>query len=293
MDNIKHIVEMARSMRGASFAHLNYGVSPYCASFIRYLFRRTFGEKGELPTVALPPYYQRIGIRNPPGKWCADSLAGEEIGAVVSLQSMRAGDLVFYRDTYSGPFPKGSITHVAICVGAGGMIADARSGGVIFVGHYSAMSGAVVEVRRPRCLVTSGAVAPDVRGTKISLRNGKAQAILHGKHVQKLEINLNFERTLSVSVNHQQIYHRVADVAITPSQNVELLYHSGLEAGGIVGRAFQDHLKLNSHNGISRASYANTNVKQLKIKAVYNHYSLHIWINGRETRASSASITVA
>ena len=280
--NIMNVVELAGSMRGTCFATRHYGASPYCASFVRYVFEEALGKSGEFPIVGSPPYYQRMGIRNPPGKWFADSLAGDEVGQVVALAAMQPGDLIFYRDTYSGPFPKGSITHVGICVGANGKIADARSGGIIHIGHYSEMSGEVIEVRRPRCLNAGDA---GVQGAKILLRDGKAEAVLDGRHVRRLEINLTLNQTLSVSVNQKHVHPQIVEMDITPSQALLLAGFGG-------GRAFQDHLKLHSHNGISRALFAGADVKQLNIKAVYDNFALHIWVNGQETRAASANISL-
>ena len=181
------VLTAAATWRGQTFSQARYGASPFCASFVRWCFKQVNGSKLGLPEARSVPYYVRNGIHVSPGPWFADSLAGEEIGPVVTHQ--QPGDLLFFHDTARGPWPVGSITHVGIAVDSGERMADAGSGGLVhFRSHLATFPGKLVEIRRP--LALGNATAQSVRRTAIVIAGGKAFAIARGHHVRDLTMQI-------------------------------------------------------------------------------------------------------
>ncbi len=181
------VLKAAASWRGRTFSRAGYGESPYCASFVRWCFERATGKKDGLPIVTTVPYYVRTGIHVGPGKWFADSMAGDEVGPVV--RSQQPGDLVFFHDTADGPWPRGSITHIGIAVDNGDQIADAGSGSLVwFRSHRATFPGKFLEIRRP--LVLGAAHAADVHRSAIMISHGHAFGMARGKHSNNITMHL-------------------------------------------------------------------------------------------------------
>lgn len=103
----KFIAE-ALSRRNSFF---NPGVEAQCANFVRDVAK----EVGLSFSVTKTPFDGFL----PTGEGYANSLAGPEIGNIVTVPS--SGDLVFFQNTY-GDWPKGTITHVGIVVENGYMV---------------------------------------------------------------------------------------------------------------------------------------------------------------------------
>lgn len=182
------VLQAAAMQRNRLFSHQKYGMSPYCASFVRWCFKQVNGTRLGLPEVSRVPYYVRKHIHVTPGPWFADSLAGEEVGPVV--QHQQPGDLLFFHDTADGPWPKGSITHVGIAVDSGDLMADAGSGSVVyFRSHRAYFPGKLVEIRRPLALGTISANAG--RRTAITIARGQAFGMMRGQHVRHLVVDLS------------------------------------------------------------------------------------------------------
>lgn len=189
--NVKRVVDKALSMREHYFPDEHYGAHPYCASFVRWVFKTSLGI--EFPVVSQPPYYKKHGISYPSGKWFADSLAGDEVGEVIPASQMQAGDILFFRDTCGGYAP-GTITHVGVCVGTGGLMADAGGDNKIHIrSHQQFFPNLLVEVRRPKALRI-----PVLNGVEVSLKSGQIRATRRGTAVSNLDIEFDLFGALNV-----------------------------------------------------------------------------------------------
>ncbi|MEQ1595946.1 MAG: hypothetical protein ABL985_12710 [Casimicrobium sp.] len=182
------VLKAAAIWRGRRFSQAGYGASPYCASFVRWCFERATGKNLGLPEVTRVPYYVRKGIHVSPGAWFADSLAGDEVGPVVTAQ--QPGDLVFFHDTADGPWPRGSITHIGIATDNGDQIVDAGSGSLVhFRSHRATFPDKLVEIRRP--LVLGAAHPTNVHRSAILISHGHAFGMARGKHLPNVELHLS------------------------------------------------------------------------------------------------------
>ena len=92
----------------------NPGASAQCAAFTRAAWK----EAG----MPLPVTTNPDDVFKDTGADMANSFAGNEIGPVVEIRDVRAGDIVMFSNTY-GDYPPGTITHVGTCVGSN-MIVD-------------------------------------------------------------------------------------------------------------------------------------------------------------------------
>lgn len=89
------------------------GVPAQCAAFTRSAWK----EAGfPLPITSSPS-----DVYKETGPDMANSFAGNEIGPVVEIRDVRAGDVVMFSNTY-GDYPEGTITHVGTCVGSNMMV---------------------------------------------------------------------------------------------------------------------------------------------------------------------------
>lgn len=289
--NAKRLVEKALAMKGSYFPNEHYGAHPYCASFVRWLYKTALGIK--FPIVSDRPYYRKHGINYPPGEWFADSLAGTEVGAEVPFNQMKEGDILFFRDTCEGYVP-GTITHVGVCVGPNGLMADAGSDNRIHIRrHQSNFPNLLVEVRRPRVMQTA-----TTTGLELSLKNGQIKASLRGMSVRNLELELEFNGSLRVSVNKKPIHYTVASLNLATTQAVTVVSGGGMMASrtalpGLSSSGIEAlHVKLFSHDHKASASIGGGRIGNLKIRILYQGHALHIWINGTETRSSMLHLSV-
>ncbi len=255
-ENQKKVVEVARGWNGRSFFEAKYGAYPFCASFVRHVYLTALGKQGEMPVAPLPPRYRRLGLRFPVGPWFADSLAGDEIGPEVTRAQLQPGDLLFFQNTY-GKYPAGTITHIGIHIGRGEM-AHAAGGGVVVAGAYD--PAGVVEARRPRAL---GAT---VKRTLITLRDGKAEARLHGAYAREQAMEALYDAGLHVSVNGKPIRRQFFTVLVsTPGDR------------GLV--------KIFHHDHKSAAFRSGQKTSRLHVRAELRPGGLHVWVDGREVKA--------
>ena len=263
--NSKSVVDVAYSWQGRYFSEANYGASPYCASFVRYVFRQALGNSGELPIVYSPPHYQKLGLKYPAGPWFADSMAGDEVGPIVPTSQMAPGDVLFFQNTYPG-WAAGTITHIGICVGNDGLMADAGSGSLVHVRNQAVyFPGLLVETRRPKCLGST------VERTKLALNNGSFEACLHNRRVWRLETQIGFDGGVpKVQVNGQTVKPSFVTVDVA-----------------VAGQ----HAKLFFHNQRARALIDGTQAGKLKVVAKMDAM-LHVWVDGKEVKPASLLIEI-
>lgn len=111
----ENVLGVAREWVGREF---RAGEVEQCANFVREVFRQA-----EVPLgVASRPSDWELTSGLPQGPDYANSLFGDEVGPQVPLDQLQAGDLLAFRNTYSGDFPADCITHVGIYVGENQMI---------------------------------------------------------------------------------------------------------------------------------------------------------------------------
>lgn len=116
----EEIVRLAIRRSKGPFRPVTRAYSPeavaQCANFVRDVL----AEAG----VSLPVSAAPVDGISPTGYSLANSLAGRDIGSVIKdPQKLRPGDLVFWKNTYTGWWPESAITHVGFYVG-GGKIVD-------------------------------------------------------------------------------------------------------------------------------------------------------------------------
>ncbi len=266
-DSVERVVKEAKSWEGRYFSTAGYGApGPYCAAFVRYVFRTALGEAGEMPVV-MADRYRAMGhpyTGYPVGELFADSLAGDPIGPAIAANLTRPGDLLFFIDTYSG-YAQGTITHIGICVG-GGLMADAGSGSLVHVrNHALYFPDKLAEVRRPKCL---GTVA---KRTFITLEHGQARAMLHGAKAFRQDMRVLFDGMLHLSVDGKEIKRAYITVEIATADQ-------------------PGYAKLYCHHNRITALKGGNSVQKLEVKASFNNGALHVWVDGQEIKPVAVKI---
>lgn len=84
-----------------------------CANFVR----RLLAESGIWVAVAEKPFDCQLTAELKQGPEFANSFFSSANGELQGYGDLKPGDLVAFRDTYEGEFPKGCITHVAVWLG--------------------------------------------------------------------------------------------------------------------------------------------------------------------------------
>ena len=291
------VLHAAERWRNHPFSTAHYGTSPYCASFVRWCFETATGIRFGLPEVSDVPYYHPRGIHVAPGKWFADSLAGNAVGPVVSRQ--QPGDLLFFHDTCDGPWPKGSITHVGIAIDAAERMADAGSGSVVhFRSHQATFPNLLAEIRRPT--IFAGSKSADARRTAISVVSGHAFGMVRGNHVRDMTIvisrgapaknvgiasnrarsngGVNIERPPAHSKPYIEFFVNQTQVKPVQSFSVDIV-------------AAGQHLKQYGHDHVSNG-FLNGAVLQGDgiVKVELKNGEAHVWLDGKEVKAESVKI---
>lgn len=104
--------------------HFHKGEPAQAVTFVREVLKKACGPRFERLQTQRPWDFSLLGVEEELAPWFADSLAGDEIGPRIRrLADVRAGDLVFLRNTY-GHWPKGVITHVGIAGTVNGTFID-------------------------------------------------------------------------------------------------------------------------------------------------------------------------
>lgn len=143
--------EVAKKYVGKTF-NTKSRLGPYCAWFVRDCLAESDLHAFTNRQSARPvDYFDGM----PLGIGYANSLCGEDLGDVGSDRSqLQPGDLVFFKDTYDGPWPKGTITHIGIYVGNGEFVHKPSS---TTIAQDSLMSGYWADKYRCWCRVGSHA----------------------------------------------------------------------------------------------------------------------------------------
>lgn len=90
------------------------GAREQCANFVRYVLKTAGVDVGVTSNAV-------DGLSTGPA--LANSFFGEDIGTIITDPAdFQPGDIVGFYDTYSGPWPEGTITHVGIYVGDGQIV---------------------------------------------------------------------------------------------------------------------------------------------------------------------------
>jgi hypothetical protein len=267
------VVEAALTWRGKRFSDAHYGMNPYCASFVRWCFAHGLGKMGTLPVVLSPPYYRKLGLHFAPGEWFADSLAGDEVGALV--QHQQAGDILLFRDTCRG-FPPGTITHVGIAADAGQGMLDAGSESLVHLRSYTGtFPGLLVETRRPKHFMS--AQASNARRTTLLISGGHAFGTYKGRPVRSLGIAVGTSGG-SGAQPHWEIYvdgrpvqpviAATLDVVFDAGQHFKLFWHDHRVSGLLNGAPVKDALALSVDlvNGTAHVLFNHKEVKPGALK---------------------------
>ncbi len=192
-------------------------------------------------------------------------MAGNEVGSTVPNSQMAPGDLLFFQNTYPG-WAAGTITHIGICVGGNGLMADAGSGSLVHVRNQAAyFPGLLVEVRRPKCLGSA------VERTKITLNNGSFEACLRNQKAWRLETQISYDGGVpQVRVNGQPVKPRFLTVDVAVAAR---------------------HTKLFFHDQRAQALIDGVQAGKLKIVAKMDAM-LHVWVDGKEVKPSGLLIEI-
>ncbi len=115
------LLARARSWVGHHFK----GEQPeQCANFVR----RLLAEAGIWIESAENPFDSHLTGDLEQGPGFANSFFSATNGRLQGYGDLKPGDLIAFRDTYEGDFPRGCITHVGVWVGADKMIDRSTAG---------------------------------------------------------------------------------------------------------------------------------------------------------------------
>lgn len=280
--NVKKVIEFAKGWDNKNLR--NYGIKNVpdqtCAFFVRFVFTQALHQAGQMPVAHTRPYYSEHHVQAlPTNENFADGLAGDVIGPKVNFQQIQAGDILLFKDTYyakHGEFPVGSITHVGIALDSNGMMADS-SGGQCYVRNYKIyFPNKLVEVRRPRCL---GIVAANSKG--ISLSKGQVQKSGVSQELKVLFGASDFER----NVMHKFAGPKPRVVIDQKSVQYQYITVDVVLADG-------KHVKLFHHDGRTGAFVGGNKVPYLNVEAKLQG-GLHVWVEGKEVKATSVNIGIS
>ncbi len=288
-ENVKKIENAAKSWNGRNIRGVKGCPGETCAFFVRHVFKEALHDAGKMPVAHNRPYYKNTGIRQlTTNENFADGLAGDEIGVKIDPAQMMSGDLLFFKDTYfSKEFPVGSITHVGICIGPGGMMADSSGGECRVQNHKYAFPGKLVEVRRPRCL-TAG-ILP--KGTGITLTDGQIHARMSGLQTRPQEIKIQFGHGSPISFGTSR-FTLPNPAALQVSVNGKAVPFFKYVTADIALAGQHNHVKLFYHHGQTKAYIHGKETKNLEIIARLGG-GLHVRVNGAEVKATAVNIGVS
>lgn len=115
------LLARARSWVGHQF---NGDQTEQCAHFVR----RLLAESGIWVEVAEKPFDSHLTADLEQGPGFANSFFSAANGCLQGYGDLKPGDLIAFRDTYEGDFPKGCITHVGVWMGKDKMIDRSTAG---------------------------------------------------------------------------------------------------------------------------------------------------------------------
>lgn len=292
-ESVNRILEIAKGWNHKSVYGIINCPKETCAFFVRYVFKEALHEAGKMLVANTRPYYQEHGIRQlDTNENFADGLAGNEIGMRIATNQMMPGDLLFFRDTYRGDFPAGSITHVGICVGQGGLMADSSGGSCHIRNHAHYFPGLLVEVRRPKCLdLGTSAIST---GTGITYNHGQVNARSNGARKNQQEIKIQYgqpAQALSFNVGGSQYTLPKSGVLHVLVDGKPLSFFKYVTVDiGLGGH--NQRIKLFYHDGKTRAYLNGQETSNLEIIARFSG-ALHIWVNKKEIKPTSMNIGIS
>lgn len=261
---VKKVVDFARTWHNRSIRNERGCPAETCAFFVRFVFRSVLHQNGIMSVAHSRPYYKENHIQALATSLnFADGLAGDVVGVRVSKNQVQPGDLLLFKDTYfSSEFPVGSITHVGIALDSNGMMADS-SGGLCHVrNHKTTFPNKLVEVRRPRCF------GVPQTGPGLTLCHGRVSQSGDFKEI-KISYAGSSPKVLLDGKNHPYRYITV-DIALGDGSIHDKLFH---------------------HDGQTKALVAGNLVSHLEVVAKLQG-GLHLWVDGKEVKPSSANIGV-
>lgn len=115
------VVERARAWVGHDFSGQK---TEQCANFVR----RILAEAGICMPAAAQPFDVHLTGQLAQGPDFANSFFSSANGQLLGYAELQPGDLMAFRDTYEGDFPKGCITHVGICIDTDAMVDRSTAG---------------------------------------------------------------------------------------------------------------------------------------------------------------------
>lgn len=115
------LIERAKAWVGRDF---NGQAQEQCANFVR----RVLGESGVCIPASERPFDVHLTGDLPQGPAFANSFFSTSNGHLLGYGDLQSGDLMAFRDTYEGDFPKGCITHVGIYIEDDAMIDRSTAG---------------------------------------------------------------------------------------------------------------------------------------------------------------------
>lgn len=275
--NIRKVVEIAKDWDKKSIYGTPGCPNETCAFFVRHVYKTALHQAGIMRVADFRPYYIEHGIKAlPTGANFADGLAGDLIGPKIPLHTVRAGDLLFFKDTYHSPeFPEGSITHVGIALDSNGLMADSSRGRCHVRNYHITFPNKLVEVRRPHCITK----LPEGIGVTLT----KGQVLKLGRfHQLKVKFGISIRERIygvknigykpRVDSDDQKIRYKYITVDIVTD-------------GG-------KHYKMFHHDGRTAAFISGKKATNLEIIAKWQH-GLHLWVDGKEVKPASVNIGVS
>lgn len=264
------VLRVARSYKDKC---IGGGANNQCAIFVRKVFREARVPVASSTNPTDMAILRRLGLGLSPD--CADSFAGNDVGAKVDLSQARAGDIILYRGT-DPKYPAMTITHVGIYAGGGKMI-DCGGGGVIH--HRAIWPISLAEIRRPHAYGPGGGQHQRYR---IGFQGGRARATLDGQAVGQLELGIHGQ-TFSVNKAKRKV----------AAAKFEILQSGGTADGGSSYSVYFHHGKIGYRwNGHETPVIDPKNHRIFQIDVRYQAGGLHVWIEGTEVKPSSVDIEV-
>lgn len=281
--NVGKVIEVAKSWDKKNIHHVPNCPKDTCAFFVRHIFKQALHQAGRMEIAHIRPYYTEHKIEAlPTNENFADGLAGDVIGIKVTPEQVRAGDILLFKDTFTGDFPAGSITHVGIALDSHGLMADS-SNGVCHVRNYRlTFPGKLAEVRRPRCLAGSS--------NGVGLTLSKGQVIKSGTC---REIKIKFGKVVDKKAPFMGMLTKTDKMGTKPHVFVDgrevryqyITVDIALSGGG-------EHIKLFHHDGQTTAYSSGRKAVNLEVVAKLQN-GLHIWADGKEVKPCAVNIGIS
>lgn len=281
--NVRKVIEVAKSWDRKNIHHAPSCPQDTCAFFVRYVFRQALHQAGMMPIAHIRPYYteHKIEVLSTNENF-ADGFAGDVIGVKVAAAQVQAGDILLFKDTFTGDFPAGSITHVGIALDSHGLMADSSNGLCHVRNHQLIFPGKLVEVRRPRCL------GADSNGVGLTLEKGQ---VLRSGGCR--EIKIKFGKVIDKKAPFMGVLSKSDKMGTKPHVFVdgrEIRYQYITVDIALSGG--NGHIKLFHHDGQTSAYSSGRKAVNLEVIAKLQN-GLHVWADGKEVKPSAINIGIS